>query len=84
MKTYDSVRDLIFILTILPRHKPRDPKPTIAIVELATERKKLGKKKPGVTVFRTIHGLRLLRKVHGFWRVKSKIRAFEALNLPVI
>jgi hypothetical protein len=74
----------IFILKILPGHELRDPKPPIAIVEFAAERKKFGKKRPSVAVFRTIHGLRFLRKVHGFCGVKSKIRALEALNMPVI
>jgi hypothetical protein len=74
----------IFILKILPGHELRDPKPAVALVEIAAERKKLGKKRPGAAVFRTIHGLRLLRKVHGFRGIESKIRALEALNLPII
>jgi hypothetical protein len=74
----------VFVFKILPGHELRDPKPTVALVELAAVRKKLGKKRPAAAVFRSVHGLKLLRKVHGFWEVESKIRALEALNLPVI
>jgi hypothetical protein len=72
----------VFVFNILPRDEIRDTKPTVPLVELAAERKKLGEKRSGGAVFRSVHGLKLLRKVHGFRGINSSFRAFEALNLP--
>jgi hypothetical protein len=74
----------VFVFKILPRDELRDAKPAVPLVELAAEGKKLWKKRPSGAVFRSVHGLKLLRKVHGFRGINSSFRALEALNLPVI
>jgi hypothetical protein len=74
----------VFVLQILLGDELRDPEPAVPFIKLAAEGKKFGKKRLCFSVFRSIHGLRLLRKVHGFRERRRDSRALWALNSPMI
>jgi len=73
VKTHDPVADPMCLLDV---HQ----EPAVPFVELAAEGEKLGKKRHCPAVFRSIHGLKFLHKVHGFRGVKRDSRALWALG----
>jgi hypothetical protein len=68
----------LFLFQLFPSYKVRNPQPTVSLIELPAEGKKLRKKRDGFAVFALIHGMGLLRRVQGFRGGYSKNHAVRA------